>query len=99
MLSAAYHCSSRFADGQMVNSRYMFCFSLIRAEGLDISPLYVQPFYNGLRGLVRLWTELLGKVDLIIGLPEIAEKKLMFLRCALGAQYLVGESRRSYRAP
>ncbi len=74
------------------------CFELIRAEGLDISPLYVQPFYNGLRGLVRLWTELLGKVDLIIGLPEIAEKKLMFLRCALGAKYLVGESRRSYRA-
>jgi ADP-heptose:LPS heptosyltransferase len=71
-------------------------FEVIRAENLNVFPLYMQS-YLGCRGMIRLSSELSGKVDLVLGLPEISAKKLIMLRYALGAKYLIAESPSSSR--
>lgn len=73
------------------------CFELIRGEGLDVVPIFMVPSYSGKRGAFRLWAELKNRIDLVIGLPEIAERKLVMLRYAIGARYLVAGSRPLYQ--
>ena len=72
-------------------------FELLKAENLNIRPLFMDSAWAGLRGLVFLWSRIHGKIDLVVGAPEISERKLVKLKRLLGASRLVAESRAAYR--
>ena len=67
-------------------------FELVREEGLDIVPLYLRPRYQGFRGLMRLRADLSGRIDLIVGVPQVPVRIPMLLKLAFGARYSVGEA-------
>jgi heptosyltransferase II len=71
-------------------------FELVRAEIPEITPLYLGGPVIG-TGLLGLCSRLRDKVDLVIGMPEIPEGKLLALTCALGARDLAAESDAKFR--
>jgi ADP-heptose:LPS heptosyltransferase len=74
-------------------------FDLLREEGISLIPLYYHLRYRGLRGMVRLWRDLRGATDLIIGVPQVTAKNLIILKFALGARYTAGEAYPPYPYP
>jgi hypothetical protein len=91
---------SAWADGQrpvrvLLHSAKHF--ELLREEGLCISPLYYHPHFSGARGLLRLWSHLIGSTDLVIAIPTVPLKKLLLVRALIGARRSAGEAFPAYR--
>ena len=67
-------------------------YHLVQQEGLNFTPLFINPDHRGLAGLLRLCWTLRGTTDLIISAPEISPSKIALLRWALGSRYVAGEA-------
>jgi heptosyltransferase-2 len=67
-------------------------FELFQEEGLDFTPYFIEPDYDGLTGLLRLCWQLRGTSDLIVSPPETSSSKIALLRIAMGVRYVAGEA-------
>ena len=65
---------------------------LVREENLQLIPIFVGELRRHAAGLMKLWTRLAGKSDLVVGTPEVSPGKLVLLKYAIGADYAVGEA-------
>jgi len=71
-------------------------YELVREENLQLIPIFVGELRRNAAGLMKLWTKLAGKSDLIVCAPEMSPGKLVLLKYATGARYAFGEASAPY---
>lgn len=74
-------------------------YEIVREEGLKITPLFVSSVPRKPLSVLRVWSELVGRPDLIICAPEMSASKLLWLKRATGARYAIGEGATLARFP
>lgn len=67
-------------------------YEIIREEGLNLAPFFVSSVPRKPLAVLRLWSRLVGRPDLIVCAPEMSASKLTCLKFATGARYAVGEA-------
>lgn len=67
-------------------------FHLIQNDVVGIKPVYLQPRYEGLRGLCNLRRDFGGTADLLIAVPGVPVSTAVAVKIALGADHLAGEA-------
>jgi len=71
-------------------------YELIREEGLNLAPFFVSSVPRRPLSVLRVWSELVGRPDLIVCAPEMSAAKLVLLKYATGARYAIGEASPPY---
>lgn len=71
-------------------------YELVREENLQLIPIFVGELRRNVAGLMKLWTKLIGKADLIVCAPEMSPGKLVLLKYVTGARCAVGEASAPY---
>lgn len=71
-------------------------YEIVREEGLNLIPFFVSSVPRKPLSIVRLWSKLVGRADLIVCAPEMSASKLVGLKYAIGARYAIGEASAPY---
>lgn len=71
-------------------------YEIIREEGLNLAPFFVSSVPRNPLAVLRLWSRLAGRPDLIVCAPEMSASKLAWLKFATGAHCAVGEASAPY---
>ena len=71
-------------------------YELVREENLQLIPIFVGELRRDAAGLMKLWTRLARKSDLIMCAPEMSPGKLVLLKYVTGARYAIGEASSPY---
>lgn len=85
----------RMADGRWP-VRVLFAtadhYEILREEKLNVIPSFVSSVPRKPASLLRLWSQLVRKSDLVVCAPEMSGLKLVGLRYAVGSRYAIGEA-------
>lgn len=78
------------------NSVYVLLYSrerwdLLKNEGLNISPEFYSD-YRGIFGAFRFIRKYFGKIDVVVGVPQVPAIKIFALKCLLSASHSAGEA-------
>lgn len=67
-------------------------YQIVLEEGLNLAPFFVSSVPRKPLSVLRLWSKLVGRPDLIVCAPEMSASKLVWLKYATGARYAIGEA-------
>lgn len=67
-------------------------YEIVREESLNLIPFFISSVPRKPLSVVRLWSKLVGRADLIVCAPEMSASKLVWLKYAIGARYAIGEA-------
>lgn len=71
-------------------------YELVQEENLELTPLFVHRLRDSLPSLLKLWTQIAGKSDLIVCAPEMSAAKLILLKIVTATRNVVGEASAPY---
>ncbi len=87
----------RWAEGRWL-VRVLFAttdhYEIVREEKLDLIPFFVSSVPRKAVSVLRLWSQLVRRSDLIVCAPEMSGLKLVGLKYAIGSRYAIGEASR-----
>ncbi len=85
----------RLADGRWP-VRVLFAtadhYEIVREEKLSVISFFVSTVPRKAVSVLRLWSQLVGRSDLVVCAPEMSGLKLVGLRFAVGSRYAIGEA-------
>lgn len=67
-------------------------YQILREERLNLIPFFVSSVPRKPTSLLRLWSQLVRRSDLVVCAPEMSGLKLVGLRYAVGSRYAIGEA-------
>lgn len=71
-------------------------YEIVCEEALDLVPFFVSSVPRRPLSVLRLWSKLVGRPDLIVCAPEMSAPKLVWLKYLTGARYAIGEASAPY---
>lgn len=67
-------------------------YEIVGKEKLNVIPFFVSSVPRKAVSVLRLWSQLVGRSDLIVCAPEMSGLKLVGLRHAIGSRHAIGEA-------